>query len=91
MVGYFSAFAIYFIIWWLVLFATLPFSLKTQDEDGEVTLGTHASAPRGPHVRRAMLRATIVSALIFGVLYYLTQVLGYSFDDIPRILPDPAS
>jgi predicted secreted protein len=87
-VGYFSAFAIYFIIWWLVLFATLPFSLKTQDDDGAVTLGTHASAPRGPHVRRAMLRATIVSALIFGALYYLNQVLGYTFDDIPRIIPD---
>ena len=30
-----SVAAIYFIIWWLVLFATLPFSLKTQDEEGE--------------------------------------------------------
>ena len=41
-----SYFAIFFVVWWLVLFATLPFSLKTQDEEGEVTLGTPASAPR---------------------------------------------
>ena len=85
--GYFSAFAIFVIIWWVVLFATLPFSLRTQDEDGDVTLGTESSAPRGPHVPRAMFRATIVTIVIFAGLYYLNQVLGYSFDDFPRMLP----
>ena len=25
--------AIYFIIWWMVLFAMLPFGLRTQDDD----------------------------------------------------------
>lgn len=86
--GWVSAFAVFFIMWWLVLFATLPFSLKTQDDDGDVTLGTTSSAPRGPHVARAMLRTTIVTALIFGALYVVTQVLGYGFDDIPRFVPD---
>ena len=28
-----SVAALYFILWWLVLFATLPFGLKTQHED----------------------------------------------------------
>ena len=86
--GYFSAFAIFFIIWWLVLFATLPFSLKTQDEEGEVTLGTVASAPRGSHMLRAVVRTTIVAVIIFGALYYLNQVAGYSFDDLPRFVPE---
>ena len=86
--GYFSAFAVFFIIWWLVLFATLPFSLKTQEEDGDVTLGTVASAPRGSHMLRAIVRTTIVAAIIFGALYYLNQVAGYSFDDLPRIVPE---
>ncbi len=40
-----TAFAIYFIIWWVMLFVTLPFSGKTQEEAGEVVLGTVASAP----------------------------------------------
>ena len=62
-----------FIIWWLVLFAILPFGLKTQDEDEDVTLGTVASAPRGPHVLRAMLRTTIVSALMLAVFYGVDQ------------------
>ena len=45
--------ALFFILWWLVLFAVLPFGLKTQDDDGDVTLGTVSSAPRGPHMLRA--------------------------------------
>lgn len=82
-----SYFAVYFIIWWVVLFAVLPFGLRTQDEDGEVTLGTTASAPKGPHMRRAILRATVVSALVFAVLWVMRHQLGWDFDDIPRIVP----
>ncbi len=89
-----SYFALFFIIWWLVLFATLPFGLRTQDDEDEVTLGTTSSAPRGPHVGRAMLRTTIVALAICGLLWFVTHRLGWSFDDIPRFMPDfyaPAS
>jgi predicted secreted protein len=82
-----SAFAVFFILWWLVLFATLPFSLRTQDEEGDVTLGTTSSAPRGPHMARALLRTTIVSLVIFGVYLLVTRWLGYGFGDLPRIVP----
>jgi predicted secreted protein len=80
--------ALFFVLWWLVLFAILPFGLKTQDEDGDVTLGTVSSAPRGPHMLRAILWTTLVTAMIMAVLYGLTRGLGYSFDDIPRVVPD---
>ncbi len=83
-----SVAAVYFIIWWLVLFATLPFGLKTQDEDEDVTLGTEASAPRGPHVLRAFVRTTIVSALLVGGFYLVTKGLNIGINDIPKILPD---
>jgi predicted secreted protein len=83
-----SVAALYFILWWLVLFATLPFGLKTQDDDSDVTLGTEASAPRGPHVMRAFVRTTIVSAVILGGFYLVTRGLGLTIDDIPRIVPE---
>jgi len=85
--SYISAFAVFFILWWLVLFATLPFSLRTQEEDGEVTLGTEASAPRGAHVLRAMLRTTVVSLVIFAGLYLLNRA-GYGISDLPRFMPE---
>ena len=83
-----SVAAIYFILWWIVLFATLPFGLKTQDEDEDVTLGTVSSAPKGPHMLRAFVRTTIVSALILGGFYLLTKGFGLGLDDIPKIVPD---
>jgi predicted secreted protein len=83
-----SVAAIYFIIWWLVLFATLPFTLKTQDDEGETVLGTVSSAPHGPHMLRAVVRITIVSLLIFGALYVLTNVVGLGIDDIPHFMPE---
>ncbi len=86
--SYVSAFAIFFVLWWIVLFAVLPFGLRTQDDDGETVLGTVSSAPRGPHILRAMLWTTIVSALIFGLMLLLTRYFGLSFEDIPRVIPD---
>ena len=83
-----SVAALYFILWWIVLFATLPFGLKTQDDDEDVTLGTVSSAPKGPHMLRAVVRTTIVSALILGGFYGLTKGLDLGIDDIPKIVPD---
>ena len=83
-----SIFAIYFILWWVVLFAMLPFGLKTQDEEGEVTLGTVSSSPGSTrHMLWAIIRTTVVSGIIFGAFYVAVVYYGFSFDDIPRIGP----
>jgi len=83
-----SVSAVFFIVWWVVLFAALPFGVRTQDEDGEVTLGTTASAPRGPHMLRAFLRTTVVTVILLAIYYVVTVYYGFSFNDIPRIGPD---
>lgn len=59
--------AIYFVIWWTVLFAVLPWGLKTQAEDGEIVPGTPESAPANPKILRLFLINTLVSALVFAV------------------------
>ena len=68
--------ALLFITWWLVLFIVLPFSVHTQDDDHDVTLGTVPSAPRGPHMLRAVIRTTIATAVVMGVFYGLRSVAG---------------
>ncbi|MEW9805097.1 DUF1467 family protein [Mesorhizobium marinum] len=83
-----SVAALYFILWWVVLFVTLPFGLKTQDDDDHVTLGTVSSAPKGPHMVRAFLRTTVISAVLLAGFYLVTRGLGLSFDDLPRIVPE---
>lgn len=83
-----SAFALYFIVWWVVLFAVLPFGLRTQEESDDVTLGTVPSAPGRPHMLKVVIRTTIVSLIICGAFYGVTRGLGYSIDDLPDIVPD---
>ncbi|MER9922447.1 DUF1467 family protein [Mesorhizobium sp. M0048] len=80
--------ALFFAIWWVVLFAVLPFSMRTQDEDRDVTLGTVPSAPRGPHMLRAALRTTIATLVLMAIFYGITRGLGLGIDDIPHIVPD---
>ena len=81
--------AIFFIIWWMVLFAVLPFGLQTQDEDDDVTLGTVSSAPRGPHMLQVVIRTTHrCRSCCAASSTVLTQGLGYGFDDLPRIVPE---
>ena len=40
---------------------------------------------------KAVVRTTVVALVVFGLYYALTEVLGYTLDDIPRFVPDSAS
>jgi predicted secreted protein len=62
-----TMFAIYFVVWWVVLFLTLPFGVRSQHEDGEGAPGTDPGAPIMPRMARKLLWTTIVSAVIFAV------------------------
>lgn len=79
--------AIYFIMWWVSLFAILPFGLRTQDEAHDVVPGTTESAPRGPHILRAMLWTTLVSAMICLAFYAVVEVFDLGLDDFPKLIP----
>ena len=78
------AIAIYFIIWWLTLFAVLPFGLRTQHDQGEVVPGTPASAPMRNRMLRSVLITTVVSAVIFGVAYLAFSRGWVTLLDPPR-------
>ena len=85
---WFSIFAVYFIVWWMTLFAVLPFGLRTQDEENEVVPGTVGSAPAQFRAGRVVLTTTIVSAIIYGAWYILSTQFGLTIDSLPRFMPD---
>ena len=60
-----TAFAIYFVIWWIVLFLTLPFGVRSQHEDGEGVPGTDPGAPVATQMGRKLIWTTVISAVIF--------------------------
>lgn len=82
-----STVAVYFVIWWITLFAILPFGVKTQAENDEITLGTVASAPVKFHGWRVVLITTLVAGIIYGAWYISSNYLGFGFDSIPAIVP----
>lgn len=77
------AVAIFFMTWWIVLFAVLPFGVRTQQEADDVIPGTAESAPAFPHLRRKMLITTLITAVLFSIFYlnYVSEFI--TLDDIP--------
>ncbi|EAB6717946.1 DUF1467 family protein [Salmonella enterica subsp. enterica] len=80
--------AIYFITWWITLFAMLPVGLRTQEDEQNVVPGTEPSAPAGPHMLRAMIWTTVIATVLVGAFYGVVEGLGLGMDDIPNFLPD---
>jgi len=65
-----TAIAIYFVVWWIVLFAILPLGVRNAHEAGETTLeGNEPGAPVDPQLGKKALLTTCVSAVVFGIIY----------------------
>lgn len=69
-------FAIYFIVWWLVLFVTLPFGVRSRDEAGEAAVaGTDPGAPAAHMLKKKALITTVIAAIAMPILIYLYRLL----------------
>jgi len=78
------AIALYFIIWWIVLFAMLPIGVHTSEEAGEKsTPGTAESAPHMPNLLPKMVATTVVASIVFAGLYAIIVHHVITLDDIP--------
>jgi predicted secreted protein len=63
--------AIYFLIWWLILFTVLPFGVRSQHESDDVVRGSDPGAPAIPRLGQKLIWTTIVSAIVFAIVAYL--------------------
>ena len=63
------AIASYLTIWWVVLFAILPFGVRSQHEAGEIAHGTDPGAPVAPRLIAKALWTTLVSSIVFAGLW----------------------
>lgn len=79
-----SIFAIYFILWWVVLFAVLPWGNQSPHEAGEdVQLGHASSAPIKPDLGRKFIATTLISGVIFAIGYVVVSNGLVTMDNIP--------
>jgi len=77
--GLFSQFAIFLLIWFVVLFAVLPFGVRQQNNPEP---GHDPGAPVQPMLWRKAAWTTAISLIIWGVYYVATQVYGISLLDL---------
>jgi predicted secreted protein len=76
------AVAVYFIVWWITLFAILPLRLGT-DTVQQDRYAEQSGAPALPQLALKFLITTIVSSLIFALIYVVMAYGLISLDDIP--------
>jgi len=66
-----AAIVLFAVIWFMLLFISLPIGLKTQGDIGEVVPGTHASSPVNAQIKRKMKWVTLITILIFVPTYWV--------------------
>jgi predicted secreted protein len=66
--GWALGIAFYLVIWWTLLFAVLPWGVRTQHEAGEVVPGSERGAPVVPHLWKKIIANTILSAVVWVIL-----------------------
>jgi predicted secreted protein len=81
-----TAIAIYFIIWWMVLFAILPWGVRSQQESGAIAPGSDPGAPVIPNVKRKLAWTTIVAGVVFAVWYVVYAYRLIALDDLAALI-----
>jgi predicted secreted protein len=84
-----TSIAIYFIIWWVVLFAVLPWGVRSQEEQGTITPGSDPGAPAIPNLKRKLVWTTIVAAVMFAMWHVIYTYRLIALDDLAALLGVP--
>lgn len=69
--GWTLGIATYFVIWWISLFAVLPFGVKSQHETGDIVPGSESGAPAKPMLLKKVIANTVLAGVIWLVLDFL--------------------
>ena len=76
-----SIIAIYFLLFAFSAFVLLPFGVRTDEELGEPRQAGHAeSAPHSFDLKRHLIKAVILAAILFAI-YYANWTYGWVTTD----------
>ena len=77
-----TALAIYFVIWWIVLFAVLPWGVRSQQESGTVAPGTDPGAPAIPRLKQKVIWTTVAATIVFALCFLVATYRLVTIDDL---------
>jgi predicted secreted protein len=83
-----TAIAVYFLIWWVVLFAVLPWGIRAQDAV-DAPAGTDPGAPAVPRLVAKLVWTTLVSAVVYVVCAIIYKYRIITLDDLAALLGSP--
>jgi predicted secreted protein len=84
-----TGFAIYFVMWWIVLFLTLPFGVRSQHENGEGTPGTDPGAPIATQMGRKLIWTTAISAVLFAAAVFAYNAGYLNVERLTKLMGMP--
>ena len=84
-----TAFAIYFIIWWTVLFAVLPWGVHSQEESGDIAPGTDPGAPVMARLGQQLIWTTVAATVVFALCAVVYSYRLVTLDDLATLLRLP--
>ena len=65
---------VYILIWWMIFFSVLPVGIQSNKEKfRERVEGIDPGAPNNPKIGKKFLITTIITSIIFIVIYYLVK------------------
>jgi predicted secreted protein len=73
-VGITGSIIVYVLIWWMIFFSVLPVGIQSNKEKfNERIDGIDPGAPNNPKIGKKFLITTIITSIIFIVIYYLVK------------------
>ncbi|MBT5415876.1 MAG: DUF1467 family protein [Rhodospirillaceae bacterium] len=74
---------VYVILWWLVLFMTLPIGLNREADEPDVSGQAHG-APKRPRLLLKFALTTAISAILWVGIYFVIDAELISFREMSR-------
>ena len=85
-IGPVTMFAIYIVVWWVVLFAVLPLGTSSETHEPP-TDGSQWGAPKTPNLKRKFLTTTWVAFLLWLFVMWLVFIGWMPLPDLAPPVP----
>ncbi len=73
--GITGSIVVYVILWWIIFFSVLPVGIQSNKEAFREKLeGIDPGAPKNPKIAQKFLITTIITSIIFILIYYLVKI-----------------
>ena len=65
---------VFVLIWWIIFFSLLPVGIQSNKQKFQEKIeGADPGAPKNPEIAKKFLITTIITSIIFLVIYYLVK------------------